>query len=195
MTLSANSAKIFLNLIPIPVRESFVTNIGINPSRSKIMNKQVSLIGLDSEQSAQLAEQLNQLLAHYQVLYMNSRGYHWNIKGQKFFELHVKFEEIYTDLQTKIDELAERILTLGYTPVHAFSHYLEVSEIKEHQNATSGEACVEGLVQGFSVLILKQREILQHASEADDEGTAALMGDYIREQEKLMWMLNAYLQG
>lgn len=159
------------------------------------MNKQVSLIGLDSEQSAQLAQQLNQLLAHYQVLYMNSRGYHWNIKGAQFFELHVKFEEIYTDLQTKIDELAERILTLGHTPVHAFSNYLKASEIKEHQNATSGEECVQGLVQGFSVLLLKQREILQNAGEADDEGTAALMGDYIREQEKLMWMLNAYLQG
>lgn len=130
-----------------------------------------------------------------QVLYMNTRGYHWNIKGHQFFELHVKFEEIYTDLQTKIDELAERILTLGYTPAHAFSHYLESSEIKEHQNATAGEECVKGLVDGFGVLLVKQREILQNAGEADDEGTAALMGDYIREQEKLMWMLNAYLQG
>ncbi|TNZ11768.1 Dps family protein, partial [Vibrio parahaemolyticus] len=129
------------------------------------------------------------------VLYMNTRGYHWNIKGHQFFELHVKFEEIYTDLQTKIDELAERILTLGYTPAHAFSHYLESSEIKEHQNATAGEECVKGLVDGFGVLLVKQREILQNAGEADDEGTAALMGDYIREQEKLMWMLNAYLQG
>ncbi|EKA4468158.1 DNA polymerase sliding clamp subunit [Vibrio parahaemolyticus] len=159
------------------------------------MSKQVSLIGLDRQQSEQLAQQLNQLLAHYQVLYMNTRGYHWNIKGHQFFELHVKFEEIYTDLQTKIDELAERILTLGYTPAHAFSHYLESSEIKEHQNATAGEECVKGLVDGFGVLLVKQREILQNAGEAGDEGTAALMGDYIREQEKLMWMLNAYLQG
>ncbi|MGU3847716.1 ferritin-like domain-containing protein, partial [Vibrio diabolicus] len=76
---------------------------------------------------------------------------------------------------TKIDELAERILTLGHTPAHAFSHYLKASEIKEHQNATSGEECVQGLVQGFSVLLLKQREILQNAGEAGDEGTAALM--------------------
>ncbi|MBE4044546.1 DNA starvation/stationary phase protection protein [Vibrio parahaemolyticus] len=159
------------------------------------MSKQVSLIGLDRQQSEQLAQQLNQLLAHYQVLYMNTRGYHWNIKGHQFFELHVKFEEIYTDLQTKIDELAERILTLGYTPAHAFSHYLESSEIKEHQNATAGEECLKGLVDGFGVLLVKQREILQNAGEVDDEGTAALMGDYIREQEKLMWMLNAYLQG
>jgi starvation-inducible DNA-binding protein len=159
------------------------------------MSNHVNLIGLDQEQSQQLANQLNQLLAHYQVLYMNTRGYHWNIKGQQFFELHVKFEEIYTDLQIKIDELAERILTLGHTPVHAFSHYLETSQIKEHLNATSGQKCIHGLVGGFSVLLHQQREILSRAGEAGDEGTAALMGDYIREQEKLMWMLNAYLQG
>ncbi|MGD8109187.1 Dps family protein [Vibrio sp. TRT 21S02] len=158
------------------------------------MSHQISLIGLDQEQSQTLSEQLNDLLAHYQLQYMNSRGYHWNIKGQQFFELHVKFEEIYTDLQTKIDELAERILTLGFTPDHSFSRYLERSAIKEHQNATTGKACVQGLVDGFSQLIAKQRVILQYAAEADDEGTAALMGDYIREQEKLMWMLNAYLQ-
>ncbi len=158
------------------------------------MSKQSSLIGLDSQHSEQLAQQLNQLLALYQVLYMNTRGYHWNIKGHQFFELHAKFEEIYTDLQVKIDELAERILTIGYTPAHAFSHYLETSEIKEHQNATDGDDCVRGLVNGFSILINNEREILHYAGEADDEGTAALMSDYIREQEKLMWMLNAYLQ-
>ncbi len=158
------------------------------------MSKQSSLIGLDSQHSERLAQQLNQLLALYQVLYMNTRGYHWNIKGHQFFELHAKFEEIYTDLQVKIDELAERILTIGYTPAHAFSHYLETSEIKEHQNATAGDDCVRGLVNGFSILINKQREILHNAGEAEDEGTSALMSDYIREQEKLMWMLNAYLQ-
>ncbi|MDA0147741.1 Dps family protein [Vibrio sp. LaRot3] len=158
------------------------------------MTNQINLIGLDSEQASDLAQQLNHLLAHYQVLYMNTRGYHWNIKGQQFFELHVKFEEIYTDLQTKIDELAERILTLGHTPVHSFSRYLAASELHEHENATTGLDCVKGLVDGFSLLLTKQRAILENAGDANDEGTAALMGDYIREQEKLMWMLNAYLQ-
>ena len=153
-----------------------------------------NFIGLDNQQSQQLAHELNSLLAHYKVLYMNARGYHWNIKGESFFELHVKFEEIYTDLQTKIDEIAERILTLGHTPDHAFSRYLEVSSINEHQNATQGKDCVTGLVSGFSELLVKQRDILEQAGDASDEGTAALMGDYIREQEKLMWMLNAYLQ-
>lgn len=158
------------------------------------MTSQVNLIGLDKDKAQQLAVELNDLLAHYQVLYMNTRGYHWNIKGQQFFELHVKFEEIYTDLQTKIDELAERILTLGFTPDHSFTQYLEGSTIQEHKNATQGSECVKGLVDGFSVLLSKQRTILEQSGDAADEGTAALMGDYIREQEKLLWMLNAYLQ-
>lgn len=152
-----------------------------------------NLIGLDKEASQAIAFELNKLLANYQVLYMNTRGYHWNIKGEQFFELHVKFEEIYTDLQTKVDELAERILTIGHTPDHSFSRYLEESEIKEHQQAYRGKECVAGLVEGFSTLVNKQREILELAGEASDEGTSALMGDYIREQEKLLWMLNAYL--
>nr|WP_261858386.1 Dps family protein [Photobacterium sanguinicancri] len=158
------------------------------------MMRQQNIIGLDSGKSDELAAQLNTLLANYQVLYMNTRGYHWNIKGREFFELHAKFEEIYTDLQVKIDELAERALTLGATPSHSFTQYLQVSEIKEHLNAHVGSECVSGLQAGFKTLLGMQRSILGLAGDAEDEGTAALMGDYIREQEKLMWMLNAYNQ-
>ncbi|MZI94492.1 DNA starvation/stationary phase protection protein [Vibrio sp. CAIM 722] len=153
-----------------------------------------NLIGLDQEQSQQLALSLNRLLANYQVFYMNTRGYHWNIKGKEFFVLHEKFEEIYTDLQTKIDEIAERIRTLEAQPLHSFSSYIEHSEIKEHTNVTDGQSTVTGLVKGFGQLISQQRNVLAIAAEAGDEGTAAQMGDYIREQEKLVWMLNAWLQ-
>ncbi|ASG02432.1 Dps family protein [Vibrio anguillarum] len=153
-----------------------------------------NLIGLDTNQSQQLAQALNQLLANYQVFYMNTRGYHWNIKGKEFFELHAKFEEIYTDIQVKIDELAERVLTLGYQPLHSFSAYLATAQVSEHTNATNGQETMQGLVKGLSVLIHQQREILEIATQAGDEGTSALMSDYIREQEKLVWMLNAWLQ-
>lgn len=153
-----------------------------------------NLIGLDTNQSQQLAQALNQLLANYQVFYMNTRGYHWNIKGKEFFELHAKFEEIYTDIQVKIDELAERVLTLGHQPLHSFSAYLATAQVSEHTNATNGQETMQGLVKGFSVLIHQQREILEIATRAGDEGTSALMSDYIREQEKLVWMLNAWLQ-
>ncbi|SDL43171.1 starvation-inducible DNA-binding protein [Modicisalibacter muralis] len=150
-------------------------------------------IGLHQSSASQLAEKLNALLANYQIFYMNVRGYHWNVKGQQFFELHAKFEELYTDLLTKVDEVAERILTLGHQPLHAYSNYAEIATIREDKNVHDGESCVRGIVTGYQALIELQREILSLASDADDEGTASQASDYIREQEKTIWMLNAYL--
>lgn len=150
-------------------------------------------IGLNSEKVAQLSEGLNDLLANYSVFYMNVRGFHWNIKGDKFFTLHVKFEELYNALQLKIDELAERILTLGKTPVHSYSDYLTITEVKEQKNISDGNQCVQGILDAFTIVIAKQRALLTLSAEADDEGTNALMSDYIREQEKLVWMYTAFL--
>ncbi len=150
-------------------------------------------IGLDATKSGKLATMLNELLANYQVFYINSRGFHWNIKGEKFFELHMKFEELYTDTQLKIDEIAERILTLGSTPLHSFTEYLKLSRINEEKNVSKGDKAVECVLSGFTVLLELEREILELSAEAGDEGTNALMSDYIREQEKLVWMYSAFL--
>ena len=94
-----------------------------------------SPIGLDTVQSQALAAELNKLLASYQILYMNVRGFHWNIRGNQFFELHLKFEEIYNDLLLKVDALAERILTLDGVPLHSFSDYIKVSAIPRAEGA------------------------------------------------------------
>lgn len=150
-------------------------------------------IGLDIEKSQVLAHLLNDLLADYSVLYQNVRGYHWNVKGDKFFEFHLKFEELYNNLFIKIDEVAERILTLGYTPKHKFSDYLKTTQLTESTQVTNGYASVEEILSAFKILLSKQRHILSLASEIDDEGTNAQMSDYIREQEKLVWMYNAFL--
>ncbi|MCO7232423.1 DNA starvation/stationary phase protection protein [Cobetia sp. cqz5-12] len=157
------------------------------------MSNDTNAIGLHTASATQLAEHLNILLANYQTFYMNARGYHWNVKGNQFFELHVKFEETYTDLLTKVDEIAERILTLGHEPLHAYSDYARVATIKEDTHVSDGTACIKGLLTGYKSLIELQREIMSVASDADDEGTASLVGDYIREQEKTVWMLSAYL--
>ena len=151
-------------------------------------------IGLDTNKSKNLAEQLNLLLANYQLFYINVRGFHWKITGDKFFELHAKFEELYNDLLLKVDEVAERILTLGYTPLHTFSDYIETSTIGEAKNISDGRKAIQNIVASFSNLISLEREILELSSGAGDEGTNALMSDYIREQEKLVWMYSAYLR-
>lgn len=150
-------------------------------------------IGLEPVQTKKLAELLNDLLANYQVFYMNVRGFHWNIRGDKFFELHAKFEELYTDALVKIDEIAERILTLGTTPLHNYSAYLEESDIKEHTGVSDGFTAVERILEGFRILLVKERELLRLSAEADDEGTNALMSDYVREQEKSVWMYSSFL--
>ena len=150
-------------------------------------------IGLDKDQSKKIAEKLNELLANYSVFYQNTRGYHWNIKGDKFFELHVKFEELYNDLVLKIDEVAERILTLAHTPEHNYSEYTKLATIKESKEVSDGIKAVENILESFKVILVMQREILDLSGEANDEGTNALMSDYIREQEKLVWMYSAFM--
>lgn len=157
------------------------------------MAKSTNQIGLDTRLTEKLAASLNNLLANYQIFYMNARGFHWNIKGEKFFELHLKFEELYNDLLLKIDEIAERILTLGYTPVHSYSQYIKTSKIQERNNVTDGTVAVEYVLSGLKTLIVKERELLNMSAKADDEGTNALMSDYIRAQEKLVWMYSAFL--
>jgi len=150
-------------------------------------------IGLDIDKSKIIAEKLNELLSNYQQFYMNLRGFHWNIKGKKFFELHLKFEELYNDALLKIDEIAERVLTLSETPVHSFRKYLKISEIKPAENITNGEQAVDKVLEALKVLLAKERITLNMASEANDEGTVALMSDYIVQQEKLVWMLSSFL--
>ncbi len=153
------------------------------------MNK----IGINTEKANDLNKHLNDLLANYQIFYSNVRGFHWNVKGEKFFELHVKFEELYNDLILKIDELAERILTLGYHPEYRYSEYLKTSVIKEALQTQNGLENVQNLIDSFAILIQKQRSLLTMSGDADDEGTNSLMSDYIREQEKLVWMYSAFL--
>ncbi len=150
-------------------------------------------IGLDPAQSKKLADKLEKLLANYSVFYQNTRGYHWNIKGEKFFELHLKFEELYNDLLLKIDEVAERILTLGFSPDHRYSQYTKEATIRESAPVSDGLKAVRDIVQSFGVIIALQREILALSADAGDEGTNALMSDYIRAQEKLVWMYSAFL--
>ncbi len=150
-------------------------------------------IGLDAAKAKVLGDKLNVLLSNLQVLYINSRGFHWNIKGDNFFELHLKFEELYTDLQLKIDEVAERILTLGHVPDHSYSDYLKHAKIKEVKNQGNGKHALKSVMESLSILLEEEREILQLSADAHDEGTNALMSDYIRQQEKLVWMFCAYL--
>ena len=150
-------------------------------------------IGLSAKKSLALSDDLNDLLANFQRYYQNLRGIHWNIKGKRFFDLHVKFEELYTDANIKVDEIAERILTLGGIPLHTFEDYIASSKVPVGKNITKDEEAIRLIVDSLTQLLLIERGILNTSDEADDEGTNSMMSDFITEQEKTVWMMKAWL--
>ena len=154
--------------------------------------KNKNIIGLKMEGSEKVAESLNQLLANHQVYYQNLRGFHWLILGKNFFQLHELFEKLYNEASETIDELAERVLMLGFTPLHSFESYLKKSEIKPVENIRSGEESLTVVVQNIQNLLSSVRSVLALASENNDEGTVAMMGDLISSYEKQLWMFSAY---
>lgn len=153
----------------------------------------MNLIGLEKIKVKPIVGKLNDLLSCYMVFYQNIRGFHWNIRGNKFFELHSKYEELYNNLLRKVDEVAERILTLGEIPLHSCDDYRTVSKIKSAKNVSDASEGISSILKAFETLIHQQREILKLAGDAGDEGTLALMSDYIREQEREVWMYSSFL--
>ena len=141
-------------------------------------------IGLDIDKAKDLAHDLNKLLANFQVYYQNLRGIHWNIKGKRFFDLHTKFEELYDDTNMKVDEIAERILTLGETPLHTFNDYISNAKVPVGKNVSVDEQAVRLIVDSLTELLKIERELLDKSGEANDEGTNSMMSDFITEQEK-----------
>ena len=150
-------------------------------------------IGLDTKQTQEIAGNLNSLLANFQIYYQNLRGIHWNIKGKRFFDLHVKFEELYTDANVKVDEIAERILTLGATPLHTFEDYTKTATVPVGKNISQDEKSVRLIVDSLTELLKLERQILEASGDANDEGTNSMMSDFITEQEKTIWMMKAWL--
>lgn len=148
--------------------------------------KTLDYLHLDSSKVSNVVNELQQLLADYQVFYSNLRGFHWHVTGHGFFVLHSKFEEMYDDVAEKVDEIAERILMLGGSPENRYSEYLKVASVQEISGVSCGHEAVKNVLDTFGTLIKKQRDILSLASGANDEGTVSLMSDYLKEQEKLV---------
>ncbi len=157
------------------------------------MIMKLNTIGLSETKTKDIAKDLNVLLANFQVYYQNLRGVHWNIRGKRFFDLHVKFEELYTDANIKVDEIAERILTLGETPLHTFDDYTKAAKVPVGKNVSEDEKTVRLIVDSLAELLKIERQILNKTDEVGDEGTNAMMSDFITEQEKTVWMFKAWL--
>ncbi|GAA3519784.1 Dps family protein [Aquimarina addita] len=152
----------------------------------------MNYLGLSEKKLIPVVTELNTLLADYNMYYQKLRNFHWNILGKNFFDLHVQFEEMYTDARVKIDEIAERILTLQFHPMSSYSDYIKVSSINETSPLLKDEEMVEELLSDHRQILTQMRIVIENADNAKDEGTIDLIGAYVRELEKTSWMLNAW---
>ncbi|SCY62252.1 Dps family protein [Alkaliphilus peptidifermentans] len=151
-------------------------------------------IGLELKGREQVSEVFNQYLANLHVLYTKLHNYHWNVEGKNFFQLHSKLEELYDHTAEEIDEVAERILMLGFRPAATMKEYLELATLKEAESKSiKGDEIVESLLEDFSTLIIDLRKGIKLAEENDDQVSIDLMVGTLANLEKTSWMLRAYL--
>jgi starvation-inducible DNA-binding protein len=153
----------------------------------------MNYLGINQKEAQKTGEALNLMLANYQVYYQNLRNFHWNISGENFFDLHIKFEELYNDARLKIDEIAERLLTLRLRPLSTLSGYLKTAEIKEAKDVSDSREMVAIVLKNHQALIVNMRQIIATANEISDEGTIDMVGGFLSQLEKTSWMLDAWL--
>ncbi len=152
----------------------------------------MNYLNIKEEKLLPVVVELNTLLAEYHVYYQKLRNFHWNIIGHNFFDLHEQFEVMYMDAREKIDEIAERILTLRYHPMSNLSAYLKTAEIPESNGKKIDREMIAEVLEAHSILLKQMGKVIDKASEIGDEGTIDLIGAYVREMEKTSWMLNAW---
>lgn len=138
--------------------------------------------------------QLNALIADLTVFYQKLRHYHWNVSGERFFELHAKFEEIYTGVGDTIDELAERIIGLDGVPVHTLAHVLDMASLSEDESLPAAAEMVQRTVADLEMLNSRILEVIAAGEAADDRTTVNLLDDIRDGFEGHLWMLKAWLK-
>ncbi|EKA7383613.1 DNA starvation/stationary phase protection protein [Vibrio parahaemolyticus] len=157
-------------------------------------------IGIDREHRLSTAEGLKQLLADSYTLYLQTHNFHWNVEGPNFHwnvegpnfrELHLMFEEHYTELATAVDEIAERIRTLDVPAPGTFKEFAKLSVIEEVEGVPSATEMVDILTHNHEQVVKTARKVLKLAQQADDESSVALVSDRMRIHEKTAWMLRS----
>ena len=150
-------------------------------------------IGIDQSQRENVANGLKRLLADSYTLYLQTHNFHWNVTGPRFRELHLMFEEHYTELATAVDDIAERIRTLDIAAPGTYRAFAELSSIQEVEGVPNAEEMVILLMQAHEQVVRTCREALVPANEASDESSVALISDRMRIHEKTAWMLRAMI--
>lgn len=148
-------------------------------------------IGINKSDRTEIADGLKKLLADSYTLYLQTHNFHWNVTGPQFRELHLMFEEQYNELWTAVDEIAERIRTLGFPAPGTYAEFSRLSSVEEVEGVPSAKDMVAILTAGHERVVQTARQVLKTAQEADDESSASLVSDRMRVHEKTAWMLRA----
>lgn len=151
-------------------------------------------IGISESDRLAIAEGLKKLLADSYTLYLQTHNFHWNVTGPKFRELHLMFEEHYTELAIAVDDIAERIRTLDVVAPGTYQAFAKLSSIEEVEDIPEAMQMVAYLTRGHEQVVKTARTVLSLAEQGNDESTAALVSDRMRIHEKTAWMLRAMLQ-
>jgi starvation-inducible DNA-binding protein len=150
-------------------------------------------IGIDRKQREEIASGLSKLLADSYSLYLKTHNYHWNVTGPQFNTLHTMFEGQYTELAAAVDEIAERIRTLGIKAPGSYSDFAKLTSIDEGSGEESAEEMIRQLVIGQETVVRTAREAFPAAELASDEPTADLLTQRMQLHEKNAWMLRSLL--
>ena len=152
-------------------------------------------IGIDEKDRKEIADGLSRLLADSYTLYVKTHNFHWNVTGPMFQTLHLMFEAQYTELQTAVDLVAERIRALGFPAPATFADFLKLSSIKEDEGVPSADNMIRSLLAGQEAVIRTARGIFPAVEKASDEPTADLLTQRMQVHEKTAWMLRSLLAG
>ncbi len=154
--------------------------------------KEYKKLGFSEEETAEIVEALNKLLANLQVHYQKLRNFHWNVEGPDFFELHDQFELEYDQVKIQIDEIAERIRVFGHKPLSTMADYLKVAEIEEAGTDLNSKEMVQQVIQDFEFLLSFMMDAVEAASEIDDNATEDQITGYMKRTEQRHWMFSAW---
>lgn len=151
-------------------------------------------IGIPETDRKDIADALSQVLSDTYALYMKTHGYHWNVEGPQFSAYHAMFMTQYTELWAALDEIAERIRSLGfYAPAGA--EIYGKTTIKGDNGVPDADQMVANLVNDTETVVRAARAALQLAADKGDDATADLMTQRVAVSEKAAWMLRAHLKG
>lgn len=148
-------------------------------------------IGISTIDRSLSADALQKLLADTYALYLKTHGYHWNVEGPHFQQLHALFMEQYVEMWNAVDELAERIRALGKYAPSSYSEMALLSSVKEEAGQPDWQAMVTNLAEGHQEVAKSARQVLRVAEEIGDDATADVVTPRITLHEKSAWMLRA----